>query len=588
MDVLFDAKQPARSRIESLWALASVPLDVANLGFLSGQPNTPRIAGNSDELEPATIDLLGTPQFPFDATKTNFLRDPHVAERLWVPDAETALPTPTHRARRLLASMRLLPFEDALLSVSANDPFLLAAAVHRIKQSDISSTELTRLLQEFTSRTDNSAPAWPQRLAIVLAARGKYPKAAELAELALQDPGLQIRRVAVQWVGEERLEQLRARVEDGLNDKRITSELFLATLAALEMLDGKNPVNFDKTPAGTYVLPLVHDARRPAAVRALALRMVSPADPALTAKLLGSLLVSDDATLRQEAIRTLQSSPLREAGELLRSAAADESEQTSLRAEAILGLASFAQSSKPGDPIGQLLRKLARSDNHELRTESLRSLRGLAATDGELRRQLETDLEQLAGTSKITSAETEYADQLAMALIGKDGQMPHVSSALAARRPTTGNDWLGASKASPGDPAAGRRVFYHSHSAGCYKCHTVNGRGGQVGPDLSVIGRTQDRDKLCQSLLEPSKEIAPQFVSWRLETRDGRVLSGLIVHENEGRTIIGNPEGQLSELRTADIEQRIPQQISLMPEKLVEKLTVQEFCDLVAFLETLK
>ena len=60
----------------------------------------------------------------------------------------------------------------------------------------------------------------------------------------------------------------------------------------------------------------------------------------------------------------------------------------------------------------------------------------------------------------------------------------------------------------------------------------------------------------------------------------------MVVHENEGKTIVGNAEGQLIEIKTADIETRTPQKISVMPEKLAERMTLQELRDLLAFLDS--
>src|SRR5262249_19022858 len=144
--------------------------------------------------------------------------------------------------------------------------------------------------------------------------------------------------------------------------------------------------------------------------------------------------------------------------------------------------------------------------------------------------------------------------------------------------PTRGDD----------DALAGRRAFYHAAGAGCFKCHTINGRGGKIGPDLSTIGRALSRERLIDSILQPSKEIAPQFVTWSFETASGRVYSGMLVLENEGQTIIGDTDGKTTELKTADIVSRVPLKTSVMPEKLADRMTLQEFRDLLAYLESLK
>ena len=62
----------------------------------------------------------------------------------------------------------------------------------------------------------------------------------------------------------------------------------------------------------------------------------------------------------------------------------------------------------------------------------------------------------------------------------------------------------------------------------------------------------------------------------------------MIVHENEGKKVLGDLEGKLTELKTIDIVERVPQQKSVMPEKLADRLTVQEFRDLLAYLATLQ
>ena len=134
-----------------------------------------------------------------------------------------------------------------------------------------------------------------------------------MIEVLLSDANPSLRRIGVQWIAEEKLTDLRPQVEAVLKTEPMTTDLFLATLAALEMLDGKDPQDFDQTPPGKYVLPLLSDPAAPPAVKAQALRLVDPADPGLTLELLKSLLASDDPTLRLEAVRSLAASPAKEA-----------------------------------------------------------------------------------------------------------------------------------------------------------------------------------------------------------------------------------------------------------------------------------
>jgi putative heme-binding domain-containing protein len=403
----------------------------------------------------------------------------------------------------------------------------------------------------------------------------------------LADPDPDVRRLAVQWAAEEKLTELKPRVAAMFDSKGMTTELFLATLAALEMLDGKKPEDFDKTPAEQYVVPLLKDEKRSPAVRAQALRLVSPTDKSLDAPFFASLLKSDNEPLRVEAIRTLQLAAPSVSGELLRELVANDKLDVQLRAESLVGLAAVAKTEPVGGPTRKLLKTfLNNSSLVPLRFEALRAARPLIADDAELRDGVHDIAKTLI---KLADGEvgTNLADQLALAFAEAKLDSPQSIKLNANAKPKTRMDWMDQlARGGNVDPAAGRRIFFHPNGPGCFKCHTIDGRGGRIGPDLSRAVGTMNRIQLIQSILEPSREIAPQFVAWTFELKDGKSVTGMIVHENEGKTIVGDNEGKLTELKTIDIESRVPQKTSVMPDKLAERMTLQELRDLIAFLDS--
>jgi putative heme-binding domain-containing protein len=242
-----------------------------------------------------------------------------------------------------------------------------------------------------------------------------------------------------------------------------------------------------------------------------------------------------------------------------------------------------------GGPARKLLAEWLASDDAVLRRESLRSVRRLIGDDPELQRTVARLAKSLKPPAAASEAEHELADQLVLAVADQKITLPESVRALQTKPPTTKAEWLTQlNRGRSADPDSGRRLFYHSNGPGCYKCHTVNGRGGRIGPDLSRIVDSMNRIQLIQSILEPSSEIAPQYVTWTFELANGKVHTGMIVHENEGKTVVGDAEGKLTELKTIDIVARVAQQKSLMPDKLPEQITLQEFRDLIAFLESLK
>jgi putative heme-binding domain-containing protein len=122
----------------------------------------------------------------------------------------------------------------------------------------------------------------------------------------------------------------------------------------------------------------------------------------------------------------------------------------------------------------------------------------------------------------------------------------------------------------------------------CLKCHKVNGTGGEIGPDLSAIGIKGSKENLFESLLEPSKAIADQHVSWAIETADGVTITGLLVKETETALTIRDANGKDTVIDVKNIERRRKSLVSLMPEDLYKQFTEQELVDLVAYLGTLK
>ncbi|MCA9129333.1 MAG: PQQ-dependent sugar dehydrogenase [Planctomycetales bacterium] len=139
----------------------------------------------------------------------------------------------------------------------------------------------------------------------------------------------------------------------------------------------------------------------------------------------------------------------------------------------------------------------------------------------------------------------------------------------------------------PGDAPRGKQLFA-SERTKCSTCHVVQGEGGAVGPDLSVIGGKFDRPHLIESLLSPSQQIVEGYRTQLILTRDGIVHSGIVRSEVDGSLKLVDAYNREISLATTDIEQRTIANVSLMPQGLLDPLSPQEFTDLVAYLETLQ
>jgi putative membrane-bound dehydrogenase-like protein len=427
--------------------------------------------------------------------------------------------------------------------LSDPDPFMVSAALETLSRRGEAS-----LLRPLVTSSDPK-----RRLGALLVLRRLGDTQALSTFLEDIDPG--VRRAAIQWVGEERLLDYAAALEVSASRSPVTKDIFEAYLASTDLLAGRSPLQVDQVGSELLIARMLDDLHQPPPLRALAMRMLRPTHPSVTVPKLEALLAGPDAGLRLEATRALAMRPDPAAQEALRRLVGDPA----LTLEVVAGLSHSAAAG----PTRALLLPLLKSDRLELRMEAIRSLAG-AADQPDVR-------EALAG-------------------IAKEGGEAGEKAALVLRPRATEPDWLKIGL-EPGDPAAGERVFLHPRGPQCLACHRVNGRGGIVGPDLSTIGNVLDRSRLVESIVEPSKEIAPMFVGWRVRTKKGAVVDGRILEEDPaptGHVILINAEGAQTKVLNVDIDERLSSKISIMPDKLTVAMTPKEFRDLVTFLAGLK
>ncbi len=136
--------------------------------------------------------------------------------------------------------------------------------------------------------------------------------------------------------------------------------------------------------------------------------------------------------------------------------------------------------------------------------------------------------------------------------------------------------------AMPGDASRGRRVFV-SKEAACASCHVLDGRGTDVGPDLTAIGAKLGRRELLDAILNPSAGIAHGYDSWLVATKGGRTLTGFLLADGPTLVLKDN-QGNRHAIPAELVEERVKQTISAMPEGLALGLDAQSLADLAACL----
>jgi putative membrane-bound dehydrogenase-like protein len=130
-----------------------------------------------------------------------------------------------------------------------------------------------------------------------------------------------------------------------------------------------------------------------------------------------------------------------------------------------------------------------------------------------------------------------------------------------------------------GDATTGATLFARH----CLTCHKLQGNGSRVGPDLSGIA-SRAKLALLEDILNPGKDVSPDFVNYVVVTKQGQIFTGLLAADTPTLVRLrGQQEAEETILR-GDIEELHPNRQSLMPEGFEQSLTPQAVADLLEFL----
>lgn len=445
-----------------------------------------------------------------------------------------------------LAPVKTGSTEENFALARGSDPFVARAALLALAKNE---GEWSAGVAKFDERDHVSA---------CIALKLAKPKDEALARKFLADAGAEVQFEALRWICEQRLAGLLPQVEAKLREHDLDFSRFEACLAVVNTLTGNARGGVDNR---DMLLARVRDTNAPPRVRAYALRLLRPRPGQLTVPVLREMLELKDVTLSLEAVRALAREGSA-ATETLTSIARAESQPAAVRAEAVAALANSETSSA-------LFLDLASNPDGILREEALRALR-LTALGDEQKTKLRGVAKQFSASADLVAA---ILDPSASAM---NRPAPHD---LAA--------WQKLLARVPGKPdvEAGRRIFFHPKLSQCANCHLHSGRGNVVGPDMSVVGDRGDDAWLLQAILDPSRDVAPQFYPLSLEMKDGSGFVGFLLRDGGGATAVYRDlTGAERSIKRGDIVKREELKTSVMPPGLLALLTDREVRDLLAFL----
>ncbi len=138
-----------------------------------------------------------------------------------------------------------------------------------------------------------------------------------------------------------------------------------------------------------------------------------------------------------------------------------------------------------------------------------------------------------------------------------------------------------------GDIRRGQKIFNSARTA-CVSCHEIGYLGGDVGPDLTSIGKVRNERDLLEAILYPSLSFVRSYEPMIIETRDDEFYSGVVRNEGpDSILLVTGPDTEVTVSKSEILDMR-PGAVSIMPAGLDQQISTQELADLVAFLSATK
>jgi putative heme-binding domain-containing protein len=324
------------------------------------------------------------------------------------------------------------------------------------------------------------------------------------------------------------------------------------------------------------------------------------------------MIASPNVELRAEALKLGGKWKLESLRKSLETAATSEAENEAARCGALEGLATFADAN-----AAEVLQRLA-ANNSSPRIATAAIVNELTIDDANAAKD----------TAKFLASAVDDADaeNIFSAFLRRPKALPVLARAFTTNRPTADAAKIGLRRMSAmgradehlltvlidaaglqrekrqlsatdiaalaedvrknGRAANGARIYARAELS-CAACHAINGKGGNIGPDLSALGTAQPIEFIIGAILSPNREVKEGFTAIEVTTKSGEAHQGYLVRENAQELVLKDiAAAQEIRLAKADLASR-QQRGSVMPEGLADTLTQSEFRDLVRFLSDL-
>jgi putative heme-binding domain-containing protein len=131
-----------------------------------------------------------------------------------------------------------------------------------------------------------------------------------------------------------------------------------------------------------------------------------------------------------------------------------------------------------------------------------------------------------------------------------------------------------------GDAAHGKEVFTKT----CAVCHTFNGEGAKIGPDLTGAG-VKPRADILIDIIDPNRSVEANYRMWNVTTRDGENYAGRLDSETATSVDILDTAGKKHTLQRKDVAEMNASALSIMPSGF-DQLPPNDLASILEYLAT--
>lgn len=117
----------------------------------------------------------------------------------------------------------------------------------------------------------------------------------------------------------------------------------------------------------------------------------------------------------------------------------------------------------------------------------------------------------------------------------------------------------------------------------CSTCHRVENVGHEIGPNLATI-KARGEETVLTAVLDPNREVNPQYINYVVSTLDGEIVSGMIIDEGATSLTLRRGDNVTATVLRIDVDELKNTGLSIMPEGFEDAMDKQAVADLIAYL----